>query len=265
MPTERLHKVLAELGVASRRASERLISAGRVTVNRRCVTEMGLLVDRSRDRIAVDGLALDPQPQRPVYLLANKPDGMLSTARDDRGRRTVLDLVPEYAGQRLFMAGRLDFHSEGLILLTNDGELVHRLTHPSAGVPKTYRVKVRGEPDDAALERLRRGVHLATGHTRPAAVERIGRARVNTWLEITITEGRNREIRDMCHAVGYPVQRLLRVAIGSVELGVLRPGEVRPATRAEVMALRALVDLPVGPERVRRRQKQRVARRSQDQ
>lgn len=264
MSTERLHKVLADLGVASRRESEKMIRAGRVVVNGKRVTEMGVQVDRKHDKIAVDGETLDPKPQQPVYLIVHKPPGMLSTTRDDRGRQTVLELAPEYADRRLVMAGRLDYNSEGLMLLTNDGELVYRLTHPTSGVPKTYRVKVKGEPTDAVLEKLRRGIHLATGRTRPTAVELMGRARVNTWIEITMTEGRNREIREMCHAVGHPVQRLLRVAIGSIELGDLRPGEARPLTHAEVLQLKALVDMPAGSTAAKRPRKRRVARKSED-
>lgn len=264
MSTERLHKVLADLGVASRRESEQLIKAGRVVVNGKRVTAMGVQVDRARDKIEVDGQTLDPKLPQPIYLIAHKPPGMLSTTRDDRGRQTVLELAPEYADRRLFLAGRLDYNSEGLVLLTNDGDLVYLLTHPTSGVPKTYRVKVKGEPSAAVVEKLRRGIHLATGRTRPAAVEVMGRARINTWLEITMTEGRNREIRDMCHMVGHPVQRLLRVAIGSLELGDLRPGEVRPLTHPEVVQLKALVDMPAHKKAARRPQKRRVARKSQD-
>ena len=226
----RLVKFVATAGVASRRASEELIRAGRVTVNGQPVRDPARAVTE-QDEITVDGEAVRQPDRRVVYAL-NKPLDVVSTARDPRGRRTVVGLVPE-AG-RLYPVGRLDADSSGLILLTNDGDLAHRLTHPSFEVPKTYVATVaRGPVRDAALRELRDGVELEDGRTAPARVRRVAGDR----LEITIHEGRNRQVRRMCEAVGHPVRTLTRVALGTLKLEGLPSGSYRRLTDTEVARL----------------------------
>ncbi|HWP28755.1 MAG TPA: pseudouridine synthase [Chloroflexota bacterium] len=241
---ERLQKVLAEAGVASRRAAERLIAEGRVAVNGVVVRTLGARVDPGRDVVTVDGRRVTV-PSQKVYYVVHKPAGVVSTARDERGRPTVLDLVP--ADRRLFPVGRLDADSEGLLLLTDDGALAYRLTHPRYGVEKEYHVLVRGRPTPAALERLRTGIELEEGRTAPAQVGVLRRAGGHTWLRIVLRQGWKRQIRRMLAAVGYPVERLVRVRIGGLELDDLPPGAARRLTAAE--AARALEGVD-GPEAV---------------
>ncbi len=230
----RLAKYLAHAGVASRRAAERLIAAGRVTLDDQIVTDPARDVGEHA-RVTVDGRPLEGPEQRVAYAL-NKPVGVLSTARDDRGRPTVLDLVPEQ-GLRLYPVGRLDADSSGLILLTNDGELANRLTHPSFRVPKTYRATLRGAAvGDRALQALRDGVQLEDGPTGPALVRRVGERQI----ELTIREGRNRQVRRMCAAIGHPVAELQRVRFGPLALEGLSEGEHRRLGDAELDRLRAL-------------------------
>jgi 23S rRNA pseudouridine2605 synthase len=239
----RLAKYLAHAGVASRRAAETMIRAGRVAVAGEVVLDPALDVDDDSG-VAVEGRTLPRARGRVVYAV-NKPLGVISTARDPQGRATVVSLVPNEP-RRLYPVGRLDADSTGLILLTNDGELAHRLTHPSFEVPKTYRVRVGGgSVGDAALRRLREGVRLRDGVTAPAQVLR---ARPNV-LEITIREGRNRQVRRMCEAVGHPVETLRRVTFGSLRLGVLANGMCRRLSKAEVDRLRASAALR--PKRAR--------------
>jgi 23S rRNA pseudouridine2605 synthase len=228
----RLAKYLAHAGVASRRAAERLIADGRVTVDGATVTDPARDVDARHD-VRFDGNAVVAEP-RAVYAL-NKPAGVVSTAQDPQGRRTVVQLVP--SAQRLYPVGRLDADTTGLILLTNDGELAHRLTHPSFEVPRTYRALVRHPPvKEPALRALREGIELEDGLTAPAKVRRLAADR----LELTIHEGRKRQVRRMCEAVGHPVRALERVAFGPLRLGALEPGEHRRLTPAEVERLRSL-------------------------
>ncbi len=230
----RLAKYLAHAGVASRRAAEQIVRAGRVTVAGELVLDPALDVDE-RSGVAVDGRPLEGTERRVVYAV-NKPLGVLSTASDPHGRQTVVSLLPE-TGARLYPVGRLDADSTGLILLTNDGELAHRLTHPSFEVPKTYRVTVQGGPiGERSLRALCEGVMLEDGMTAPARVRRV---RADT-LEITIHEGRNRQVRRMCDAVGHPVLALRRVAFGPLKLGDLAPGAHRRLSEAEERKLRAL-------------------------
>jgi pseudouridine synthase len=233
---ERLQKVLAHAGVASRRAAERLIVEGRVTVNGRVVTELGTRVDPARDAVKVDGTRLRAVSRIRTHLLLHKPRGYVTTLSDPQGRPTIRDLIGGVKS-RVYPVGRLDFHSEGLLLLTDDGELARDLMDPRRRVPKTYHVKVRGKPDAASLERLRRGVLLDGRRTRPASVKTL-RPGENPWLEMTIVEGRNRQIRRMCLAVGHRVVKLRRVRFGPLELGRLGPGEHRPLTGDEVERLR---------------------------
>jgi 23S rRNA pseudouridine2605 synthase len=226
----RLAKYLAHAGVASRRSAERLIAAGRVTVADEVVRDPARDVDEG-SRVAVDGEAVGPEA-REVHIL-NKPAGVVSTARDTHGRRTVTDLVPSRG--RLYPVGRLDAGTTGLILLTNDGELANRLMHPRYEVPKTYRAHV--EPprvSERALRMLREGVELDDGRTSPARVRQVEPG----LLEITISEGRKRQVRRMCEAVGHPVTKLRRVAFGPLRLGGLSEGEHRRLEPAEVERLR---------------------------
>jgi 23S rRNA pseudouridine2605 synthase len=230
MAAERLQKVLAAAGYGSRRVAEELIAAGRVTVNGE-VAVLGRRVDPQADGVEVDGI---PVPTRPglVYYVLNKPRGVVSTAKDTHGRSTVVSLVP--AEPRVFPVGRLDADSEGLLVLTNDGDLAQRLTHPSHTVDKEYLVHVDGGPVAAgALRQLREGVELDDGMTAPAAVSQPQPG----VLRITIHEGRNRQVRRMCDAVGHPVLRLVRLRIGPLADRRLRPGEWRALTQAEVRAL----------------------------
>jgi 23S rRNA pseudouridine2605 synthase len=230
----RLVKFLAHAGVASRRSAETLIAAGRVSIDGAIVTDPARAVVPG-SHVALDGLSLaGPEPR--VHYAVNKPVGVISTAQDTHGRRTVVELVPE-RGLRLYPVGRLDADSSGLILLTNDGELANRLTHPSFQVPRTYLTRVAGGPvAPAALRRLRDGVDLDDGPTAPARVRRRG----ESLLELTIREGRNRQVRRMCEAVGHPVLELQRIGFGPLRLGALKPGAHRRLSAAEVERLRAL-------------------------
>jgi 23S rRNA pseudouridine2605 synthase len=227
---ERLQKVLARHGVGSRRACEELISAGRVAVNGE-VADLGRRVDPSLDRVTVDGTPIGVRPGL-VYYLLNKPAGVVSTASDPQGRPTVMDLVPDQT--RVHPVGRLDADTEGLLLLTNDGELTFHLTHPRFGVEKEYLVVVEGAPKRGILRHLREGVLLDDGPTAPARVALVA----PNALRITVHEGRNRQVRRMCEAVGHPVRRLVRTRIGPLRVGGLAPGEWRQLAPHEVWALR---------------------------
>ena len=223
----RLNRYLASAGVGSRRAVDELIRAGRVTVNG-ATGQLGATV-ADGDVVAVDGAPV--APQQLAYLMLHKPAGVVTTASDPQGRRTVLDLVD--APQRVFPVGRLDRDTTGLLLLTNDGELANRLAHPRHGVDKTYVADVDGDPTTEALRRLAEGVRLDDGVTAPARARRLGPGRV----ELVIHEGRNRQVRRMCEAVGHPVRLLHRTAYGPLILGSLAPGRWRPLTPDEVDAL----------------------------
>ncbi len=225
----RLQKVLAQAGLGSRRACDELIDAGRVQVNGERARP-GQRVDPEVDVVEVDGAQIGVRPGLVHYLL-NKPAGVITTASDTHGRPTVMDLVP--AEPRVFPVGRLDGDTEGLLLLTNDGDLTHRLTHPSYGVDKEYLVEVEGNPHRGVVTRLREGVELDDGVTAPAKVAVLG----DHLLRITIHQGRNRQIRRMCEAVGTPVVRLVRTRIGPLTDRTLKPGEWRPLTQDEVRAL----------------------------
>lgn len=261
MPTERLQKIIAAAGLASRRKAEELITAGRVQVNGKTVSELGSKADPERDHIRVDGKLLRG-PERHLYLALNKPPGYITAASDPEGRPTVLDLVRS-AGARVYPVGRLDYASEGLLLLTNDGALAARLMHASSHVPKTYQVKVSGRPTEANLEKLRAGVLLppdpkhpraarkASRPTAPAQV-RLLRDAPNPWYEVTLIEGQNRQIRRMFEAIGHHAEKIKRVRYGPLELD-LESGASRPLSPAELARLRAAVSEKRGGPPARRR------------
>jgi 23S rRNA pseudouridine2605 synthase len=231
---ERLNKLLAHAGVGSRRHCEDLIAAGRVTVDGQTVRELGTKVGPEQ-RVAVDGQPV--RAERSVYWLVNKPRGYLCTNHDPAGRPLAIDLVP-HVSQRVYTVGRLDEASEGLLLLTNDGDLANRLMHPRFGVEKTYLVQVAGRPTRDDLLRLLKGVWLSEGHVRARHVKRIKNQGESTWLRIVLSEGKNREIRRMLARLGHKVMRLQRVAIGPVPIGRLASGKARRLTAAELEALR---------------------------
>lgn len=239
----RLQKVLAAAGIASRRAGEEMIAEGRVEVNGAIVIEQGLRVDPERDVIRVDGSRIPP-PRRHRYLVLNKPRGVVSTMDDPEGRPTLSEYLPR-GSQRLFHVGRLDTDTDGLILLTNDGDFAHRLAHPSYEVPKTYMVEVLGLVDTRTLKRLERGVTLDDGPVKPDRLKLISRndSKGRTLLRVTLHEGRNRIVRRMMDAVGHPVEKLARIAIGPVRLGQLPVGQTRDLTQEELGALLDLVGL----------------------
>ena len=233
---ERLQKILARAGLGSRRACEGLIRQGRVAVDGQ-LAQIGQKADPDHDRITVDGKPVRVEHRR-TYVALHKPRGVLSDEGDGSGRlSTVRDLVP--LPGRLFPVGRLDLRSEGLILLTDDGGLAHRLTHPRFGHDKEYRALVEGEPDEATLKQWRRGVCLDGRRTAPADVSVLRRDRDRTWLRVVLREGRKRQIRRVAAMLGHPVHRLVRVRIGSLRLGDLKPGQWRKLTAAEVKALRS--------------------------
>jgi pseudouridine synthase len=240
MPATRLQKILSAAGVASRRAAEVLISQGRVSVNGDTVTELGTRADPDRDDIRVDGRRVRASAPR-RYVLLNKPTGYVTTRRDPQGRRTVLDLLPRDASS-LYPVGRLDYDTEGLLLLTNDGDLAARLTHPRHEVPKTYQAVVRGVPSPECMATLARGVVIDGARTAPADVRLVktfrSRGRDEGVLEIVLREGRNRQVRRMCEAVGHPVDHLRRVRIGPIGDVALKPGQWRELNAREVAALK---------------------------
>ena len=234
-PGIRLQKVLASSGIGSRRACEELIVAGRVAVNGRVVRELGTRIDPMSDEVAVDGVPVPVTPDL-VYLAMNKPRGVLSTMADDQGRPCVGDFVADRP-DRVFHVGRLDADSEGLLLLTNDGTLAHRLTHPSFGVPKVYLVQIDGRPHRRLPQQLRSGVELDDGPARADAARIVAATDLAAQLEVVIHDGRHRIVRRMFDALGHPVRRLVRTSIGPLALGELRPGRVRHLSQPEVRSL----------------------------
>jgi 23S rRNA pseudouridine2605 synthase len=234
MPNQRLQKILAQAGIASRRRSEELLRAGRVSVNGQVVSAMGTQADPERDHIEVDGQRIVLEVE-PVYFLLRKPRGYLSTCYDPQGRKTVLELVPYIPG--LHPVGRLDRDTTGLLILSNDGSFTQALTHPRHGISKTYVAQVRGRPTPTALQTLRSGVRLEGGLTLPAQVELLEKRADASVLALTIREGRNRQVRRMLEAVGHPVIRLERVSIGNLGAGDLAEGQYRSLTSDEVRNL----------------------------
>jgi pseudouridine synthase len=241
MKPERLQKILSKAGVTSRRKAEDLILEGRVSVNGNIVRELGTKAVLGRDEIRVDGKTIKPETEKLVLALF-KPKRCVTTLNDPQGRSTVADFVNKFP-MRLYPIGRLDYDAEGLLLLTNDGELAYRLQHPSYKVPKTYLVKVRGHPPTEALARLQQGVNLEDGITAPAELKVMEDDQKATWLSLTLREGRKHQVKRMCAAVGHPVLKLRRTKIGPIRLDDLRPGEIRRLKSREVRSLRAKVGL----------------------
>ncbi len=239
---ERINKLLAHAGVASRRGVDALILEGRVTVNGSVVRKLGVRIDPARDAVKVDGRRVRLAPRSKLYLMLHKPDGVVTTLDDPEGRPTVRDLLRGIRG-RVFPVGRLDYHSEGLLFLTNDGAWAQRLAHPAHHVAKRYKVKVRGTPSPATLERLSKGIRLEGRRTAPAEF-RVARRGANAWLEVTLYEGRKNQIRRMLETVGHPVSKLRRLAIGGVELGALPPGRHRHLSATELRRLEEALRAP---------------------
>lgn len=236
MAAERLQKILAHAGIASRRAAEKLIAEGHVRVNGRVVTELGARADAFRDRVEVDGRRI--VLEKPAYYLVHKPREMVTTLSDPEGRDhlgQLLKRIPE----RVYPVGRLDYHTSGALLVTNDGELADALLNPRRKVPKVYAAKLKGHLDVPELDKLRNGVRLDDGYvTKPAEVFVLREEPRNTWVQITLTEGKNRQIHRMAMAIGHPVQRLVRLSFAGLTTDGLRPGEWRPLTRTELEKLK---------------------------
>ena len=251
MQLERLQKIIAHAGFASRREAESMIREGRVTVNGRVVTELGSKADPARDHIKVDG-KLITRPETHRYILLYKPREVMTTLDDPQGRRTVIDLI-KGVRERIYPVGRLDYHSEGLILLTNHGELAHQLTHPQHGWVKTYHVKVRGVPEQRLIEKLERGITIEGKRTLPCEIQQMkttgrGDDEGNSWYEVKLREGRTQQIRKMFQAMGHPVSKLRRVAIGPLSDPRLGPGDYRELTKHEVKMLSTLKEAPPKPK-----------------
>jgi 23S rRNA pseudouridine2605 synthase len=254
MQLERLQKIIAHAGFASRREAETMIREGRVTVNGRVVTELGSRANAARDHIKVDGkLITRAEPHR--YILLYKPKEVMTTVEDPQGRKTVIDLV-RGVRERIYPVGRLDFHSEGLIVLTNDGDLAFKVSHPRHGSVKTYHVKVRGVPEARMVDRLQRGITIDNKRTLPCEIEQMkttsrNAEEGNSWYEVKLREGRTQQIRKMFQAIGHPVMKLRRVAIGPISDPKLTPGDWREMTKQEVKLLSTQME-PKAPPKPRR-------------
>ena len=231
----RIQKIIAQMGIASRRGAEELISEGRVTVNGK-IAELGMKADPEKDHIKVDGKLLTRREPK-VYLMLNKPKGVVTSLSDPEGRPAIKDYL-KGVRYRVFPVGRLDYDSEGLLLLTNDGDFAYALMHPSGKIPKTYVVKVKGKIADDKIRKLRQGVRLEDGMTLPARVRFVRQAENNSWIEITITEGKKRQVRRMVEAVGHPASKLRRISVNCVKLSGLKIGELMPLTEKELLSLR---------------------------
>ncbi|HMA60472.1 MAG TPA: pseudouridine synthase [Halanaerobiales bacterium] len=235
---ERLQKVMAHAGVASRRKSEEIIAEGRVKVNGVVVTEMGTKVDPAQDTIEVDGEEIEKETK--TYLKLHKPRGYVTTVNDPQGRQTVMDLI-HGIDKRIYPVGRLDLDSSGLLLLTNDGDLTHKITHPSHELDKEYMVVVNGELSQEEINRFKNGIQLEEGKTSPAEIEKVNQDPKNTTYQVIIHEGMNRQIRRMFDRLGYEVVSLIRVRIGNISLGSLKPGEHRKLSSKELQDLLRLL------------------------
>lgn len=238
---ERLQKFLAEAGVASRRKAEELIAQGKVKVNGKVVTEMGMKIDPAKDEVTYLDKKVTTKNTKMVYLMLYKPEGYVTTAKEQFGRPAVMDLV-KGVKERIFPVGRLDYDTSGLLLLTNDGDLTYKLTHPKHDVDKTYIAKLYGVPDEGALQKFRRGVVIDGKRTKPAKIQILNKDKDGRFCtaEIIIHEGRNRQVRKMCEAIKHPVAQLKRVATGELKLGDLQKGKYRHLTEKEVKYLKKL-------------------------
>jgi len=237
MVLERVQKILAKAGIASRREAEKIILEGRVTVNGK-VIQLGAKADPEKDHIKVDGKRI-PRPEPKITLVLNKPRGYLSTVKDPKGRPTVMDLLGKIKW-RLYPLGRLDFDAEGLLLLTNDGEIAYHLSHPKFLIPRTYWVKVQGVPGERKLDLLKKGIRLEDGLAKAQSVQILREREKNSWIQITVTEGRNHLVKRLFAAIGHPVLKLKRVEYGPIRLGNLPVGHFRFLTPEEVDHLRRL-------------------------
>ncbi len=237
MALERIQKILAKGGIASRREAERMVVEGRVMVNGKIIDTLGFKADPSKDHIKIDGKRL-PHFEPKVILLLNKPRGYISTVKDPQGRPTVMDILKKVKW-RVYPVGRLDFDAEGLLLLTNDGELTHLLSHPRFSIPRTYWVKVKGVLDEKELIRLKKGITLEDGKARVVSFYMLRQGEKNSWVRVVVAEGRNRLVKRMFSAVGHPVQKLKRVEFGPIHLGSLPTGQFRYLTPEEITKLKA--------------------------
>jgi pseudouridine synthase len=248
LPLERIQKILAKAGIASRREAERMLTEGRVMVNGKIIETLGFQADPSRDSIKVDGKRISPFEPK-IILVLNKPRGYLSTVKDPRGRPTVIDLLKNVKW-KVYPVGRLDFDAEGLLLLTNDGDLAHLLSHPRFSISKTYMVKVAGVADEKKLARLKRGVMLEDGRAKAVFCSLLHEREKNSWVRVVVTEGRNRLVKRMFSAIGHPVLKLKRVEYGPIRLGDLPFGQFRYLTSEEGEKLKQIRSEPKvrGPE-----------------
>lgn len=237
MGLERIQKILAKAGIASRREAEKLILEGRVTLNGR-VVQLGAKADPEKDHIKVDGKRI-PRPEPKITLVLNKPRGYLSTVKDPKGRPTVMDLLGKIKW-RLYPLGRLDFDAEGLLLLTNDGEIAYHLTHPKFSISRTYWVKVQGVPGEKKLELLKKGIRLEDGMAKAHSIQILREREKNSWIQVTVTEGRTHLVKRLFAAIGHPVLKLKRIEFGPIRLGNLPTGHFRFLTPEEQEQLRRL-------------------------
>ena len=234
----RLQKFLADSGIASRRKSEELISAGKISVNGKTVRELGTKINDKLDVVLYEGKRVMPSKKK-IYLMLHKPEGFVTTVKDQFNRAAVTDLLHN-VGERVFPVGRLDYDTSGLLILTNDGELTYKLTHPKHEIPKKYHAKLYGEPDLKGIRRFRTGIMIEGRMTKPAKIEVLRKDERFAYAEITITEGRNRQIRKMCEEIKHPVASLKRVALGDLTLGDLEKGKYRELTEKEIKYLKSL-------------------------
>ncbi len=232
----RLQKFIADCGITSRRKAEELIQEGKVKVNGKLIREMGVKVDPANDVVMIDDKVIGMEDVTPTYIVLNKPRGVVSTVIDPEGRKTVVDFLPR-VHQRIFPVGRLDYNSEGLLILTNDGDLAQKIAHPSYEVEKVYEVKVFGAVNHEILKELRRERNWPEGKVRPVSVRVIGQLPKKTWLEFRLKDGKNREIRRICEETGIAIDKLRRVAIGNLEIANLKPGECAFTSRKEIEKL----------------------------
>ena len=237
--TVKLQAFMSQAGIASRRASEKLIEQGKVTVNNE-VAHIGQRIDVATDTISVDGAVIN-SPETKRYFIVDKPIGYVSTTSDEMGRKNVTELLPKEVTQRLYPVGRLDIDSEGLLLLTNDGEIAQKLTHPKFEIEKTYHVLTLKNLSFNALMHLRKGVKLKDGYTQPARVERLSSDTDGAWIEITITEGRNRQIRRMMERVGYPVEKLVRISMGPLHIDMLEGETILELSEEQITELKSSI------------------------